>query len=423
MAPGRGRLHENHVIKNEIKPYILKSGIIYGANASGKSNLIRAINFAKNLIVEGIKPDKNILRNYFKLDEENATLPTKFEFILKHKERVFRYGFTFNSKCIQEEWLYELLKTTEKSLFNRETISDTKTEVKYGIKFRNKKEKMRFEIMGENTRANQLFLNKTRYENEKEYFNIPYEWFGDVLTIIFPKTKPFNIVLYMYNDKKLCQQFIPLFKYFDLGIEGIETEKTDIKKEGSYLPPEILEEMSKSAKSNEVFVFDNENTILLRDEQGELKFLELYTNHKKKNKNETVKFKLQEESDGTQRMFDLIPALLMLKQGNKVILVDEIGRSLHPHLSYGFFKFFFEETAGKNSQLIATTHDVHLLNLDLFRKDEIWFIEKNKFGESEVYSLEEFKPRYDKDIQNGYLSGRFGAIPIIYSPKDLGWLK
>jgi hypothetical protein len=133
--------------------------------------------------------------------------------------------------------------------------------------------------------------------------------------------------------------------------------------------------------------------------------------HKMLDCNEVALMDMSEESDGTLRLLDLAPILTLPEQRTRVFVVDELDRSLHPSLCYDLIERFFQQPG--SSQLIVTTHEINILTFDLMRRDEIWFVEKNEQGMSKMYSLEEFTPRYDKDIRRGYLLGRFGAIPLI----------
>jgi AAA15 family ATPase/GTPase len=127
-----------------------------------------------------------------------------------------------------------------------------------------------------------------------------------------------------------------------------------------------------------------------------------------------VNFDFEDESDGTKRLFDFVPLLQLLNRDDFTIIIDEIDRSLHPELTRNFIELFLtNEIANTNGQLIVTTHESSLLDFKLLRRDEVWFVEKNKHGESHLYSLEEFQPRFDKEIRKAYLQGRFGAIPYI----------
>ncbi|MDQ7033693.1 MAG: AAA family ATPase [Anaerolineae bacterium] len=144
------------------------------------------------------------------------------------------------------------------------------------------------------------------------------------------------------------------------------------------------------------------------------------TAHKVEGEDNPIYLEVSEESDGTQRLFDIIPGLMDLIDGEKVFIIDELDRSLHPHLTRNILELFLK---GKNnrSQLIVTTHEASLLNLDLLRRDEIWFIEKDRNGKSSAYSLEDFTPRKDKDIRKGYLLGRYGSIPFLSTDIALEW--
>ena len=145
--------------------------------------------------------------------------------------------------------------------------------------------------------------------------------------------------------------------------------------------------------------------------------LKLISKHKLKNSDEEIDFQIHEESDGTQRILDLLPALVSLINHDRIFVIDELDRSLHPLLIKEFTELFLEHSQKQKSQLIVTTHDATLLDLKTLRKDEIWFIEKNQSGESQLYSLEEFRIRYDKNIKKDYLKGRYGAIPIFMDLK------
>ena len=152
--------------------------------------------------------------------------------------------------------------------------------------------------------------------------------------------------------------------------------------------------------------------------------MQLKTKHRHE-AGQLVDFAIDEESDGTQRLINLIPALFILKKNpENVIFLDELDRRLHPLLSRQFLEFSLHcKTQESRNQLIFTTHDTNLLDLDLLRRDEIWFVEKNSKGASHLYSLAEFKIKPDLKIEKGYLNGRFGAIPFFGDIRSLGWIE
>ena len=161
--------------------------------------------------------------------------------------------------------------------------------------------------------------------------------------------------------------------------------------------------------------------LVFKDDQSQLTLIQLRTRHRSED-GEFIDFSIEEESEGTQRLINLIPALFILKQEEeKVIFLDELDRRLHPLLSRNFVQVAMT-CRDKKNQLIFTTHDTNLLDLDLLRRDEIWLVEKSEQGVSSLYSLAEFKMRPDIKIEKGYLNGRFGAIPFFGNPQNLGWL-
>lgn len=427
MIPGKGRILSSHIVKGKKSSSIniLKSAIIYGANASGKSNLIKSIAFAKNLIVKGTKTKEQIPLKKFRLDLKSTNKPTKFQFDFKHKEKYYSYGFTLDSNQINEEWLYKINKFKEKLLFERKTLEGNKVNVKFGkIPYLRSLDWQFLKFVGKGTRPNQLFLTESIQRNV-EYFVDAYEWFDDVLTVIFPTSKYDGIEFFFERREKIKNILLKLLQFFDIGISDIVCEKYILEKDLKDIPENIIEDLKKGLKRKEAKAFltspKDERYLVHKDEKGELRALRLTSRHSIKNSQKKAIFGLNEESDGTQRIIDFLPALISLLSINTVFIIDEIDRSLHPLLVKKFIEVFLQIGLKKNGQLIFTTHDSNLLDLKLLRKDEIWFIEKNNEGESNLYSLEEFKPRYDRNIQKGYLLGRFGAIPFFRDVKELGW--
>lgn len=420
MIAGKGRNLQNHVIqsngRNDIK--LLRAGVIYGANASGKSNIIKAMAFAKNLIVNGTKPNKSIPVNVFRLDKESLSRPSKFEFDIKYKDVIYSYGFTLNSNKIISEWLYEIDKVKDKLIFKRATLENDDVKIDFGSKFKNIADSQFLEFVAKGTRKNQLFLTETaerNIKNVKEFTNV-YEWFYEVVNFIFPDSKYAHLVHQIKTDETISD-FLSLF---DTGIIKLEPIEVDVNKITNDFPEEfkskfldILSEIKNDTKG----ILNTDNVIYgySKNENGSLSMFKLMAKHKSKDLDGDVLFELNEESDGTQRLMDIIPILISMTLTSQVFIIDELDRSLHPLLISKFLEIYFKMKGinERNNQIIFTTHSSSLLDLDLLRKDEIWFIEKNNFGESNIYSLEEYKPRYDKDIRKGYLSGRFGAIPII----------
>ncbi|MBN1487001.1 MAG: ATP-binding protein [Anaerolineae bacterium] len=428
MITGRARKHPNHIIRDKAWNGIdlLRSAVIYGANASGKSNLIKAMSFAQELIINGTKPKQKIPVNYHKLQVEGAKTPSKFEFEFKINGNYYAYGFELDAQKIHSEWLYSISKKSQRMIFERETTEALTVEVAFGdITFEDKEDKQFLDFVAKGTRPNQLFLTESIERNVK-HFEDAHMWFDKVLEIIFPDTRFRGLGISVSQGDELSNSLSEYLRLFDTGITGLSLEPVDMDTELSVLPDALRAELITDltpGKNISLSTPNNRHYILRLNQDEELEVKKLMTKHKMAGCDEEICLEISDESDGTQRLLDLTPGLFDLLHNNRVLVIDELDRSLHPHLSYKLLEHFLNSGTGQESQLIVTTHESHLLDLDLLRRDEIWFVEKSGEGASNIYSLEEFMPRYDKDIQKGYLLGRFGAIPIIGNVSELEWAK
>lgn len=432
MIAGQGTSLSHHVIKTEKHNDInlLKTAILYGANASGKSNFIKAVHFAKELITKGIEKNQSIPINCFKLEDACANKPSKFEFEFRINEKNYAYGFLLNSEKIIEEWLYEFDKEKDKKIFTRKT-QGKEIEIAFeNIKFENKKVEDRLNFIALDTLPNQLFLTELNHRNIENIASInslidAYKWFQDALVIIFPETKHQGLEFILKESSEFAHIFSKILNSFDTGISKVEVQEVDIEKEPFNIPEEMMKDIINNLENNTKGILNYNNQeryLIFKNKKGFINIFELKTQHQSKNLDNTITlFRISEESDGTKRMFDFIPFLMSLKNQEKVYLIDEIDRSLHPSLVRQVLKLFFDENKNHNNQLIASTHESNLLDLKLLRSDEIWFVEKNEFGETRMYSLAEFKPRNDKEIRKGYLNGRYGAIPFLANVEELNW--
>lgn len=422
MIPGKVRYLNNHIIKPKLSNDVslLKLAIIYGANASGKSNLMRSIKFAKDLILNGTTSGGLIPIRKFRLDSSLEKLPSRFEFEIKIGEKSYSYGFSCNAHKIEEEWLYEITKKKDKMIFERK-CGNKHCDVSFGkLKNISKKEEQFLEFLADGTRENQLFLTECYQRNLKnnlkenhDYINT-INWFKK-LTIIFPNSKFGGLEYELEKNENFAKSLQDYLLNFDTGIDSIKLQKEDFHKITD-LPEELKKEIEKDLKKNmKIVITDPENKktyAISRNEKDEIIASRVIINHKVKNSSECAVFEMGDESDGTQRLFDLIPALMDLARKDRVFMIDELDRSLHPNLSNMIMDIFLSKTSRIESQLLITTHESTLLNLKKFRKDEIWFVEKDKSGQSQLFSLEEFQPRFDKEIRKAYLVGRFGATPV-----------
>ncbi len=430
MVAGRPRKHPDHILprlsNRDIR--ILKTAVIYGANASGKSNLIKAMSFAKNLIVQGTRPNQRIEASPFLFDTTTKELPSKFNFEVKCNERIYEYGFEVDRRNVRTEWLYEIRPSGPKAIFERSTdLARQTTHVIPGsVPYTAEQDEQFFRFVAKGTRPNQLFLTEC-IERNVTYFEEISHWFNEKLVLVFPDTRPAGIEIAFMSDETFKSEFIDLIKLFDLGIENIRLEDFELDSE-TRIPAQVKEQimqdirnMSLDPESHAIVQIPALNVLVLIDENQDIVSKKFVTLHKVTGDDQYEPLELSEESEGTQRIFEIIPALfeLLSDDRERVFVIDELDRRLHSMLSYKILELFLSNSTRRNNQLIVTTHEVGILDLDLLRRDEIWFIEKNSAGASSVFSLEEFHPRYDKDIRKSYLQGRFGAIPLLPSRRSL----
>jgi len=409
---------------------ILPIGAIYGANAAGKSNLLEAISFAKNLVVQGTRSSETIAVSSFKLGDYSKQ-PSKFEFIFTHQGDQYSYGFTLNREQIFEEWLYGIPegKKEEVMYFERVTSSKKETTVEYGLKLkgRNKKHQQFLDFIAQGTRPNQLFLTESLERNVTALQPI-FDWFRKVLTIIPAEADYTGLEIGVLSDESFTDFLSEFLKFAGTGIDSIVTEEVELDFERHFptmakvVRDHLIQALNQADKNSMVIAnLRGTRFLVFKDDQSQLTLIQLKTRHRSE-EGEFIDFSIEEESEGTQRLINLIPTLFILKQEEeKVIFLDELDRRLHPLLSRNFVQVAIN-CRDKKNQLIFTTHDTNLLDLDLLRRDEIWFVEKSEQGVSNLYSLAEFKMKPDLKIEKGYLNGRFGAIPFFGNPQSLGWL-
>lgn len=425
MVSGKVRGKREHLhISKDIN--LLRFTAIYGANASGKSNLISALEFAQQVITEKIP--KGYTNKYNRTNNESINRNSHFEFEIKIDKKCYLYGFeiVLNKSSIVSEWLYELSGINNKIEVFYRNLSDEKYSI--GKYFKNEEIISRLKIYFNDIRNEDsvLFLsemnrNKSELYKKKgeiQIFRSVFKWFENNLDINYPNRVFSNYSYFMKktNSEEICQTI----KAFDTGITNFKI--IDAKKEelNNTIPDGLLEEIygkiedkvTKSKKQNKdiesfgaLLRSDKEFYIFEVNEQLEIEIKTIEFEH-----GNCGTYKLSEESDGTRRILELIE-ILFSENDNKVYVIDEIDRSLHPELTRQFIKSYINSLNNRKIQLIVTTHESRLLDLDMLRRDEIWFVNKNSSGNSELYSLEQFNERFDKKIDKAYLSGRYGAIP------------
>lgn len=376
----------------------LKSAAIYGANGSGKTNFVQAIDFMRDLVL-GISP----VRNYaYRLDKTMKEEPSFFEIIFIKDDKRYRYGFELSRKNVLSEWLFYVPTTRETTLFTRE-----KQNITIGRSFKEGK------VLSDSVKSDKLFLSFVAQLDGAKIAQSIIEWFKD-MSVMSGLDSDVSDTVNILSEKgksseKRKKQVLDILHRFDIQIEDITIKERDFVP----LVPPSDSDMSDQMK----VVIESLNTLMEKEGGGKMPpqvitHRKTYENGKESGLEE---FDLQRyESDGTKKLFALAGSLAQSLETGQTIVVDELESKLHPLVTKEIVKLFNSKISNKkNAQLIFTTHDTNLLQGNHFRRDQIWFTEKDKFGSSHLYSLLEYKPRKDASFQKDYINGRYGAIPYI----------
>lgn len=374
---------------------ILKSIVIYGANASGKTNLLKALGFFVNFIRESheMQQGRKIKRRAFKLDQKCKYEPSDFKITFIHNEVKYLYGFSVTSEEVITEFLYYYPNGRRSIIFERTNgdnynfTIDIERQTELKNKFHSK---------------NKLFLaTESLWEYEKA--KIPFDWLSNNLQILIDHE---NLELYtsdtMDKDDSISLLVKKYIKFADLGIDDI---KIKLEKANDILNLEAFKAMPAEIKSELIDKLDDSDIVHVK------------TIHSIKNLDGTItteEFELSEESDGTIKFFGLLGPWIDCLRNGYTLVIDELDMRLHTLLVRKLIELFLDPDINKNNaQLIFTTHDTNLLDSDLLRRDQIWFTEKQVEDKStDLYSLYDLNGiRKNISIQKAYLQGKFRAIP------------
>ncbi|NET44094.1 ATP/GTP-binding protein [Okeania sp. SIO2B3] len=386
---------ENNIFQVDDELNLLKSCAVYGANASGKSNLIKALDFMRRFVLNSSKEtqiEDAINIEEFRLSTATEGKPSFFEivFILDHK--LYRYGFEVDKKQVVSEWLFYVPKVRETRLFERDENGIEMTNVFSENQYFGK-------LIADKTRNNALFLSVNAQFNSKISTSI-LRWFRD-LNIISGLHSNFyqQVTVEYFKDSKYKNEIIQLIKEWDLGIDDIKIETKKVLQE--QLPNFISEEFRKFMLDSGALTDDIQSFHKKYNSEGKVESLEVFDFEKN-------------ESEGTKKLFAFaVPILDTLKNG-EILIIDELDARLHPIITRAIIDLFnSKKTNPKNAQLIFTTHDTNLLSNKIFRRDQIWFTEKNRQGATDLYSLVEYKVPNDATFESDYIKGKYGAIPFL----------
>lgn len=405
LSTNKDNSHSENLLsfKNE---RILPSVAIYGANAAGKSNLHKALTAAIIMIrnSNNLQVDQPLMVTPFLLDSKSRFDKTKFDFIYTYNDVKYEYGFVLDSNHVWEEYLYEYKSSKPSLIFERSEIN------KY--KFTTKTKSQLSQIVDKNT-SNKLFLATATSWNS-DLTKDAYMWFATMIDTYDSQ----NLEDLMYtefdrhqnnNDSSLNTFMLHLLQKADINISNFNYEsiKREVNQLPFELPPELQGLMNPIPSAKKV-----------------LEQRRIVTSHQVVENGEKKEYPLNyfDESNGTKRLFTYGPVLKNALENGRTIIIDEIDNALHPAMTKSLIEMFQNPNINKNNaQLIFSTHEISLLDLNLFRRDQIYFVEKNnKTGVSDLYSLDEFSPRKSENIQKGYLQGRYGAMPFV-NLEDIEW--
>lgn len=391
-------IDDNNVFAVDDDLKLLKSAAIYGANASGKSNLAKALTFMKWFMINSSKETQStekIRVEPFGLSTETEAQPSFFEIVFILDGKKYRYGFEANQERVVSEWLFYVPKTRETRLFER-VYAENSDKMAY------LSAKLKAEDIYPKTRRNALFLSVAAQFNVEIADRI-LDWLTRKVNIVSgldDKRYLEYTVSCLAADNLNKEAIINLIKKLDLGVKELRVKETIISPDS--LPREIPDELKKIIFQGVSPKAISINTLHQKfDEQGNYVSMELFD-------------LVQQESEGTQKIVAIAGLLVDVIKNGKVIIFDEFDARLHPLISKAIVELFnSQETNSNNAQLIFMTHDTNLLSNRVFRRDQIWFTEKNKYGATDLYSLVEYKIRNDASFESDYIKGRYGAIPFI----------
>lgn len=424
MIAGKVRSKKEHIY-DDGRLKLLKFAAVYGANASGKSNLVRALDFMKNTVQKGL-PD-GYTGKYCKIHKKNKDIPSYFEIEVKLGDKYYAYGYEvlLSKGEFQSEWLIELTSDNKEKLIFERDILNNKYEFGGCLHTKGLLEKMNLYAEDIQDDSSVLLLSvmnhnkRTLYQKYKRASILQdiYLWLRDSLDINYPDS-PISSYSYMADSKNVAE-ICSMIAAFGTGITDYKIVNVPIERLISQLPFEAKERLLKMIEKliaeaekgicrhgEGIIMRSSRDYFILEIDGDDVACRTIQFEHSKKD----ILFELSEESDGTIRVLDLLEVLLSGE--NKTYVIDELDRCLHPSLTYKFVETFLKMAAEKNIQLIVTTHESRLLDFDLLRRDEVWFVNKRKTGASDIYSLEEYNTRFDQKIDKAYLEGRYGGVPI-----------
>lgn len=370
-------------------PPLLRSAVVYGPNAAGKSNLFRALQFMQAFVLQSHAHQEGqpIAHAPFALSQKSRNEPSTFEIFFVQENIRYQFGFAVTANRVVREWLLAFPEGKAQRWYERSVNpSSQKEEWYYGSKFTGRRR-----VWQEATRKNALFLS-TAIQLNNEQLKPVFSWFSNQLAIILPAAEiNLQFSFDQCANEEGRQRIMQFMNAADLGIADIEIKKMQLTME--MLPPEMPQPLREQIVRDGVQVVHFQH----QTESGE-----------------AVAFPLQEESNGTQKFFAFAGPLMDVLAKGRTLFVDELDTSLHPLMVRFLIGLIHNPDINRNNaQLVFTTHDTSVLDTDIFRRDQVWFVEKDSSQASRLYPLSDFSPRNGEALERGYLHGRYGALPFI----------
>jgi uncharacterized protein len=407
MTASKERQHGERIPKlGKYQTRVLPIAAIYGGNASGKTNLFRALNFAKTLVTQGTQPEGVIPVVPFLLDGRGSGQSSCFSFELLIDETIYEYSFTVTYKEVLEERLVKITSTSESTLFDRRGGK---------LRFAPELEDLPFlHFAFQGTRDNQLFLTNS-VSQKVATFRPVFDWFRNTLELIAPDSRFELFEKFLDEDHPLYATMNAMLPQLDTSIAHLGSEEIPFENLPLTEPEKAkVREMVQEGRTVRLLAQPLNERFVVTRKRDKLTAKKLMSYHPKADGSE-AKFEIRQESDGSQRVIDLLPAFLELsvQASKKVYIIDEVDRSLHTLLTRRLLEAYLDSCGPlSRAQMLFTTHDVLLMDQHLFRRDEMWVTERDVSGASILIPFSDYRDvRYDKDIRKSYLQGRLGGIP------------
>ena len=369
---------------------LLRSAAIYGANAAGKTNLIRALDAMREIVVDPSRTDAAMPVTPFLLNAEHNGRPTQFEVACIAGGVRYQYGFSATQSGVVGEWLYAWPRGRPQLWFRRERANSGAPTFQFGGKLQGDRE-----VWRRATRDNALFLSTSASLNSTQLRPL-YDWFKTRLHVAsIGGWSPVYSAQYAQSERKAA--VVRFLQTADLGVSDLRVLEREFTED--MIPEEVPSEMREEVKKALLGTKIADVRVVHQDPAGE-----------------PIELELEEESDGTQKMFALAgPWVDVLEKGH-VIVVDELHDNLHPMLVRYLVERFHDAALESDAQLVFSTHDTSILSQDVFRRDQVWFCERNARLETELVPLSDFSPRKGlENLERSYLAGRYGAVPYLRS--------